>query len=66
MYSTAQEEISVIGDRTLRHSDCGGEDVSLFRASKIALGTKAEGDVADWEMALCALRGGIGIKSRIR
>ena len=45
---------------------CGGEDVSLFRASKIALGTKVWGDVADWEMALWALRGGGGLESRIR
>ena len=46
--------------------DCGGEDVSLFRASKIALGTKVRGDVADWETALWALRGGGGLESRIR
>ena len=45
---------------------CGGEDVSLFRASKIALGTKVEGDVADWEISLRALRGGVGFESRIR
>ena len=45
---------------------CGGEDVSLFRASKITLGTKAWGDVVDWEEALWALRGGAGFESRSR
>ena len=50
--AVVETELCPTGGCVGNTADCGGENVSLHRASKINLGTRPLGDVADWEVIL--------------